>query len=241
MGSLGPGTGPASPSAFSSLQACSHIFFQYNLESRFLTLHIVQASVSFVVKRIRHPKLETEFNQTQTVIVAFSYQDQSVFNSWSTSSSQAWFFQPNVLPNKIRLEEMRQSVREAEAGQALHGGQGGQAGRGGHSGQAASRKKVCLHFFVGASRKTSNCTGCSANFQHSKTSSTRFEKRSFDVKDASSDVCVTLWLDCWVLTWNWEVTLWSGADTLHPKVVERSREELRVGIQVRKDFHLFFS
>ena len=66
---------------------------------------------------------------------------------------------------------MRQSVREAEAGQALHGGQGGQAGQGGHSGQggqgghsgqAASRKKVC--FFVGASRKTSNCTGCSANF-----------------------------------------------------------------------------
>ena len=51
---------------------------------------------------------------------------------------------------------MRQSVREAEAGQALHGGQGGQAGQGGHSGQAASRKKVCLHFFVGESGKTSN-------------------------------------------------------------------------------------
>jgi len=66
---------------------------------------------------------------------------------------------------------MRQSVREAEAGQALHGGQGGQAGQGGHcgqagqgghSGQAASRKKVCLHFFVGVSRKISNC-GFSSN------------------------------------------------------------------------------
>ena len=77
---------------------------------------------------------------------------------------------------------MRQSVREAEAGQALHGGQGGQAGQGGHSGQAASRKKVCLHFFVGASRKTSNCTGCSANFQHSQTSSTRFEKEVLMLK-----------------------------------------------------------
>ena len=57
------------------LQACSHNFFKYHLESRFLTLYIFQASVSFVVKRIRHPKLETEFNQTQTVIVAFFYQD----------------------------------------------------------------------------------------------------------------------------------------------------------------------
>jgi len=111
-----------------------------------------QASVSFVVKRIRHPKLETEFNQTQT---------------------------PNVLPSKIRLEEMRQSVREAEAGQALHGGQGGQAGQGGHSGQAASRKKVA--------RRTSSIA--------------RRHQR--------------------------------GADTLHPKVVERSREELRVGIQAK--------
>ena len=80
---------------------------------------------------------------------------------------------------------MRQSVREAEAGQALHGGQGGQAGQGGHSGQAASRKKVCLHFFVGASRKTSNCTGCSANFQHSKTSSTRFKKEVLMLKMGS--------------------------------------------------------
>ena len=89
---------------------------------------------------------------------------------------------------------MRQSVREAEAGQALYGGQGGQAGQGGHSGQggqgghsgqAASRKKVCLHFFVGASRKTSNCTGCSANFQHSQTSSTRFEKEVLMLKMGS--------------------------------------------------------
>ena len=80
---------------------------------------------------------------------------------------------------------MRQSVREAEAGQALHGGQGGQAGQGGHSGQAASRKKVCLHFFVVASRKRSNCTGCSANFQHSKTSSTRFEKEVLMLKMGS--------------------------------------------------------
>merc|ERR1719210_2688607 len=111
-----------------------------------------QASVSFVVKRIRHPKLETDFNQTQTA---------------------------NVLPSKIRLEEMRQSVREAEAGQVLHGGQGGQAGQGGHSGQAASRKKVA--------RRTSSIA--------------RRHQR--------------------------------GADTLHPKVVERSREELRVGIQAK--------
>ena len=80
---------------------------------------------------------------------------------------------------------MRQSVREAEAGQALHGGQGGQAGQGGHSGQAASRKKVCLHFFVGASRKTGYCTGCSANFQHSQTSSTRFEKEVLMLKMGS--------------------------------------------------------
>ena len=89
---------------------------------------------------------------------------------------------------------MRQSVREAEAGQALHGGQGGQAGQGGHcghggqgghSGQAASRKKVCLHFFVGVSRKTSNCTGCSTNFQHSQTSSTRFEKDVYMLKMGS--------------------------------------------------------
>ena len=36
------------------------------------------------------------------------------------------------------------------------------------------------------------------------------------------------------------MTLWSGADTLHPKVVERSREELRVGIQVRKRFFSSF-
>lgn len=93
-----------------------------------------QASVSFVVKRIRHPKLELESNQTQ-----------------STS----------LMPCKTRLEEMRQSVRETEA-----------------AGQT-SRKKVA--------RRTSSLA--------------RRHQR--------------------------------GADTLHPKAAERSREELRVGIQAR--------
>ena len=108
---------------------------------------------------------------------------------------------------------MRQSVREAEAGQALHGGQGGQAGQGGHcghggqggySGQAASRKKVCLHFFVGVSRKTSNCTGCSTNFQHSQTSSTRFEKEALMLKMGSvmfASHCD--WIEYWLEIERW--------------------------------------
>jgi len=91
-----------------------------------------QASVSFVVKRIRHPKLE-EANHVQP---------------------------GGILPCKTRLEEMRQSVREADVGQA-------------------SRKKVA--------RRTSSLA--------------RRHQR--------------------------------GADTLHPKAAERSREELRVGIQAR--------
>ena len=99
---------------------------------------------------------------------------------------------------------MRQSVREAEAGQALHGGQGGQAGQGGHSGQAASRKKVCLHFFFGARRKTSNCTGCSANFQHSQTSSTRFEKEVL-MLNMGSEMFASYcdWLEYWLEIERW--------------------------------------
>ena len=86
---------------------------------------------------------------------------------------------------------MRQSVREAEAGQALHGGQGGQAGQGGHSGQggqgghsgqAASRKKVCLHFFVGASRKTSNCTLYNAQVARRTSSIARRHQRGLKKK-----------------------------------------------------------
>jgi len=92
-----------------------------------------QASVSFVVKRIRRPKLVEEPNNTQP---------------------------GSIMPCKTRLEEMRQSVRETDAGQA-------------------SRKKVA--------RRTSSLA--------------RRHQR--------------------------------GADTLHPKAVDRSREELRIGIQTR--------